>query len=219
VSGVAQQGDAHAKQRLACAVLLLRPGRWASRASPNCSFGGTQLPSPAVSRSKLIETREQLRQTVEAIRSAGQTIAFTNGCYDLLHVGHVRSLEGARRWGDRLIVGVNSDASVRRNKGANLPIVPEAERAEVIGALACVDHVFVFDDPTTDGLLELIRPDAYCKGTEYTIENLPERDTVKRLGIAFRQVGDPKDHSTTELIRRIVSAHGHQSAQVRTREE
>jgi rfaE bifunctional protein nucleotidyltransferase chain/domain len=156
--------------------------------------------------SKLIETREQLRRTVEAIRSAGQSIAFTNGCYDLLHVGHVRSLQGARGCGDRLIVGVNSDASVRRNKGDHLPIVPEAERAEVLAALACVDHVFIFDDPTVDALLELIRPDAYCKGTEYTVETLPERDTVKRLGITFRQVGDPKVHSTTELIQRVAAA-------------
>lgn len=152
--------------------------------------------------------RERLREAVESIRAAGEAIAFTNGCYDLLHVGHVRSLAGARRCGDRLIVGVNSDRSVQRNKGPNLPIVPEAERAELLAALVCVDHVFIFDDPTVDALLELIRPDAYCKGPEYTVETLPERDTVKRLGIRFEQVGDPKDHSTTALIRRIVAAHG-----------
>src|SRR5688572_20137581 len=140
-----------------------------------------------MSRSKVLETREQLRQAVEAIRAAGQTIAFTNGCYDLLHVGHVRSLQGARRCGDRLVVGVNSDASVKRNKGPNLPIVPAVERAEVLAGLACVDHVLIFDDPTVDALLELIRPDAYCKGPEYTVETLPERDTVKRLGIRFEQ--------------------------------
>ena len=163
-----------------------------------------------MSVSKLIETREQLRGVVESIREAGETIAFTNGCYDLLHVGHVRSLQGARRCGDRLIVGVNSDASVQRNKGPKLPIVPERERAELLAALNCVDHVFIFDDPTVDPLLELIRPDAYCKGPEYTTETLPERDTVKRLGIRFEQVGDPKDHSTTALIRRIVAAHGSQ---------
>ena len=160
---------------------------------------------------KLVETREQLRSTVESLRAAGQTIAFTNGCYDLLHVGHVRSLQGARRCADRLIVGVNSDASVRRNKRPNLPIVPERERAELLAALACVDHVLIFGDPTVDELLELIRPDAYCKGPEYTMENLPERETVKRLGIRFENVGDPKDHSTTGLIQRIVAAHGGRS--------
>src|SRR5687768_5433465 len=160
-----------------------------------------------MSVSKLIETREQLRQAVESLRSAGETVAFTNGCYDLLHVGHVRSLQGARACGDRLIVGVNSDASVKRNKGPHLPVVPEHERAEVLAALACVDHVFVFDDPTVDPLLELIQPDAYCKGPEYDMNNLPERETVRRLGITYRQVGDPKDHSTSDLIRRVIASH------------
>ena len=156
--------------------------------------------------SKLIPTREHLRDLVASIRATGQTIAFTNGCYDLLHVGHVRSLQGARACADRLIVAINSDASVRRNKGPHLPIVPQEERAEVLAALASVDYVFVFDDPTVDALLELIRPDAYCKGPEYNMENLPERETVRRLGIQYRQVGDPKDHSTTDLIRRVAAA-------------
>lgn len=160
-----------------------------------------------MSSTKLLETRRQLREAVEAIRAAGESIALTNGCYDLLHVGHVRSLQGARQAADRLIVGVNSDASVKRNKGPKLPIVPELERAELLAALACIDLVFIFDDPTVDSLLELIQPDVYCKGPEYTVETLPERDTVKRLGIRFAQVGDPKDHSTTALIRRIVAAH------------
>ena len=140
---------------------------------------------------------------VESIRATGKTIAFTNGCYDLLHVGHVRSLQGARACADVLIVGANSDSSVKRNKRPDLPIVPENERAEMLAALACVDHVFVFDDPTVDALLESIRPTVYCKGPEYTIDTLPESATVRRLGIQFRQVGDPKDHSTTDLIRRI----------------
>jgi rfaE bifunctional protein nucleotidyltransferase chain/domain len=157
-----------------------------------------------------------LREAVRAIRAAGETIAFTNGCYDLIHVGHIRSLEGAKRHADRLIVGINSDASVRGNKGEGHPIVPAVERAEVLAALACVDYVIVFDDKTVDPLLELIRPDAYCKGTEYTIETLPERETVKRLGIAFHRVGDPKDHSTTDLIRRVVEAHAKPAA-VRSR--
>ena len=155
---------------------------------------------------KVIPTKEHLRDVVASVRAAGETIAFTNGCYDLLHVGHVRSLQGARACADRLIVGVNSDASVKRNKGPRLPVVPQHERAEVLAALACVDYVFVFDDPTVDPLLELIRPDAYCKGPEYDMNNLPERETVRRLGIAYRQVGDPKDHSTTDLIRRVAEA-------------
>jgi rfaE bifunctional protein nucleotidyltransferase chain/domain len=159
-----------------------------------------------MSVSNFIANPQRLRDVVESIRAAGETIAFTNGCYDLLHVGHVRSLQGARACADRLIVGVNSDASVKRNKGPHLPVVPETERAEVLAALACVDYVFVFDDPTVDPLLELIRPDAYCKGPEYTMENLPERETVRRLRITYRQVGDPKDHSTSDLIRRVAES-------------
>ncbi len=156
---------------------------------------------------KLISTRDALNEVVARLRREGKRIAFSNGCFEILHVGHLRSLQDARRHGDCLIVAVNSDDSVRQYKGRQEPIVPEDERAEIVGGLACVDFVYIFDEPTVDGLLEDIRPDAYCKGPEYTMENLPERETLKRVGGTLVQVGDPKDHSTSDLLRRI-AAHG-----------
>ena len=152
---------------------------------------------------KLISTRDALSEVVARLRREGKRIAFSNGCFEILHVGHLRSLQDARRHGDCLIVAVNSDDSVRRYKGREEPIVPEHERAEIVGGLACVDFVYIFDEPTVDGLLEDIRPDAYCKGPEYTMENLPERETLKRVGGTLVQVGDPKEHSTSSLFRRI----------------
>ena len=156
-----------------------------------------------MSEKKVIATRDALSDVVARLRRDGNRIAFSNGCFEILHVGHLRSLQDARRKGDCLIVAVNSDDSVARYKGREEPIVPEHERAEILGGLACVDFVYIFDEPTVDGLLELIRPDAYCKGPEYTMENLPERETLKRIGVPLVQVGDPKDHSTSSLFRRI----------------
>jgi len=156
---------------------------------------------------KRIRSLDELVKLTGALRGAGKRIALTNGCYEILHVGHLRSLQGARREADCLIVAVNSDASVARWKGRR-PVVPEAERAELVAALDCVDHVYVFDEPSVDALLEAIRPDAYCKGPEYTLDNLPERETLARIGGRLVAVGGPKDHSTTELIRRIVELHG-----------
>lgn len=160
-----------------------------------------------MAQGKLLMTPEALDDAVRRLRAAGKTIALTNGCYEILHVGHLRSLRSAREQGDCLIVAINSDESTRRYKGPGHPAVPQDERAEILAGLACVDHVYVFDEPTVDGLLERIRPDAYCKGPEYTMDNLPERDTLRRLGGRLVTVGDPKNHSTTELIRRIVALH------------
>ena len=151
-------------------------------------------------------TEQDLLAQVEADRREGRTIAFANGCFDLLHVGHVRYLQGARAEADRLVVAINSDLSTRGLKGEGRPILDERARAELVGALRCVDYVVIFDDPTVDPLLELIRPDANSTGPEYEMNNLPERETVRRLGITYRQVGDPKDHSTTDLIRRVAEA-------------
>ncbi len=152
---------------------------------------------------KLIATRDALKELVATLREQHKKIAFSNGCFELLHVGHLRSLQGARQHGDCLIVAVNSDASVKRYKGREHPIVPEQERAEIIAGLDCVDYVYLFDEPTVDGLLQDIRPDVYCKGPEYTMENLPEAETLRRVGGRLVQVGDPKDHSTSDLFRRI----------------
>src|SRR6187397_1911700 len=123
-------------------------------------------------------TDAELAAAVEADRRAGRSLAFANGCFDLLHVGHVRYLEGARREADRLIVAVNDDASVRALKGANQPVIPEAARAELVAALRAVDYVVIFPDATVERLLRLVKPDVHCKGTDYTVDTVPERAVV-----------------------------------------
>jgi D-glycero-beta-D-manno-heptose 1-phosphate adenylyltransferase len=136
-------------------------------------------------------------------RAAGCTIAFANGCFDLLHVGHVRYLQGAAAEGDRLVVAVNDDESVRRLKGAGRPILPAADRAEIVASVRGVDYVVVFDGDTVAPLLELLRPDVHCKGTDYTVDTVPERETVRAYGGRIAIVGDPKSHSTRELLSRV----------------
>jgi rfaE bifunctional protein nucleotidyltransferase chain/domain len=151
----------------------------------------------------MILTRSQLVERVASDRSQKLTIAFANGAFDLLHVGHIRYLEGARREADRLVVAINSDTSVRGLKGPNRPILSENDRAELVDALRAVDYVVIFDEPTVTPLLELIKPDVHCKGTDYTIDTVPERDTVRAYGGRIAIVGDPKDHSTTDLLTRL----------------
>jgi rfaE bifunctional protein nucleotidyltransferase chain/domain len=147
--------------------------------------------------------RERLAERVAADRAAGRTIAFANGCFDLLHVGHVRYLEASAREGDRLVVAVNDDEAVRALKGPGRPILPAADRAELVAALRCVDYVVVFSEPTVGPLLQALTPDVHCKGTDYTVESVPERDIVKGYGGRTAIVGDPKDHSTRALLARI----------------
>ncbi len=149
-----------------------------------------------------IVTRAELIELVGRDRSQKLTIAFANGAFDLLHVGHIRYLEGARREADRLVVAVNSDDSVRALKGPTRPILPQADRAELVDALRAVDYVVIFDEPTVAPLLALLKPDVHCKGTDYTVDTVPERDTVRAYGGRIAIVGDPKDHSTTELLSR-----------------
>jgi rfaE bifunctional protein nucleotidyltransferase chain/domain len=136
----------------------------------------------------------------EAARANGQPVIFANGCFDMLHVGHVRYLQRAKDLGGILIVAVNSDQSVRKIKGDGRPLMPEDERAEIVAALGCVDFVTIFSDSTVNNLLLAIRPDVQVKGTDYTVDTVPERETVKSYGGRVAIVGDPKDHSTTELI-------------------
>jgi rfaE bifunctional protein nucleotidyltransferase chain/domain len=150
-----------------------------------------------------IVDRPTLAARVEEDRSGGLTVAFANGAFDLLHVGHIRYLEGARREGDRLVVAVNSDASIRGLKGPNRPVLAEGDRAELVAALRAVDYVVIFDEPTVASLLELLKPDVHCKGTDYTVDTVPERDTVRAYGGRIAIVGDPKDHSTTDLLSRL----------------
>lgn len=148
-------------------------------------------------------TDDALEAAIAEDRAAGRTIAFANGCFDILHVGHVRYLDGARHEADRLVVAVNDDTSVRGLKGPHRPILPAAARAELVAALRPVDYVVVFGEPTVERLLRRIRPDVHCKGTDYTVENVPERAVMKELGGRVAIVGDPKDHSTRDLLERI----------------
>ena len=140
---------------------------------------------------------------VDAARAAGQTVAFANGCFDVLHVGHVRYLRGAKAEADVLVVGINGDASVRRLKGEGRPVQPEADRALIVAAQRAVDHVVVFHEDDVKGLLLALRPDVHCKGTDYTPETVPEREVVRSYGGRVAIVGDPKDHDTRKLIARI----------------
>jgi len=150
-----------------------------------------------------ILSRQELVSRVANDRTRGLKHAFANGGFDLLHVGHVRYLEAARREADRLIVAVNDDRSIQRLKGPTRPVLPEADRAELVAALRAVDYVIIFSEPTVTPLLELLRPDVHCKGTDYTVDTVPERDTVRAYGGRIAIVGDPKDHSTSDLLTRL----------------
>ncbi len=144
--------------------------------------------------------RDQVRALGERLRAEGRRIAFANGCFDILHVGHVRYLEEARACGDVLVVGVNSDRAVGALKGKGRPILPEEGRAELVAALEAVDYVVIFDDLTATEILLDLLPDVHCKGTDYTKESVPEREVVRSFGGEIRIVGDPKNHSTRELL-------------------
>lgn len=139
---------------------------------------------------------------------AGKKIVLANGCFDILHVGHVRYLEGARRLGDTLVVAINSDRSVRALKGEGRPILNERERVALVSALRCVDHVVVFDEADVTRVLETLRPSVHAKGTDYTDSTVPEREQVLAYGGQVRITGDPKDHSTRDVIRRILETNG-----------
>jgi len=147
-----------------------------------------------------ILTREELKRCVATWRRAGEHVTLANGCFDLLHVGHVRYLHAAKKLGGKLIVALNSDESVRRLKGDGRPLMPAEERAEIIAALADVDAVVIFSEPDVRALIREIRPDVQAKGTDYSAENVPERDAMLQCGGRVVIVGDPKDHSATEII-------------------
>ena len=146
---------------------------------------------------------EELAKQVASAREVGARIVFANGCFDVLHVGHVRYLDGASRLGDLLIVGVNSDEQVAIQKGAGRPVMPANERAEIVAALESVTYVTIFDEPTVEQLLLALKPDVHAKGTDYTTDTVPERDVVRSYGGRVAIVGDPKDHSTTTIIARL----------------
>ena len=149
--------------------------------------------------------RTELIARVEIERQKRKKIVLANGCFDLFHVGHIRYLAGAKDLGDYLVVGINSDEQVRKLKGENRPFMNELERAEIVSAFAFVDFVTIFDEPTVTELIRAIRPDFHAKGTDYTTETVPEREIVKEYGGKVAIVGDPKDHSSTDLIKLVGS--------------
>jgi rfaE bifunctional protein nucleotidyltransferase chain/domain len=150
---------------------------------------------------KKILSRDTLRLQVEEWKRAGERVILANGNFDLLHVGHVRYLAGAKALGGTLVVAINSDSSVRALKGEGRPVMPEQERAEIVAALADVDAVVIFPELDVRAIIREIHPDIQAKGTDYTVDNVPERDTVSEYGGRVAIVGDPKDHSTTDIIR------------------
>ncbi len=152
-----------------------------------------------VAESKIV-TRDRLRELLAEHRRRGQKIVLANGCFDTLHVGHTRYLEGARREGDILVVAVNSDSSVCALKGPGRPVLPETARAALVGALRSVDYVVLFSEPNVKSLLEDLRPDVHAKGTDYTTDTVPERATSSRLGVRVAIVGDAKEHSTRDFL-------------------
>jgi rfaE bifunctional protein nucleotidyltransferase chain/domain len=155
--------------------------------------------------SKLVD-RKTLASAAVELRKQGKKIVFANGCFDLLHVGHVRYLEGARAEGNVLIVGVNGDAGVKGLKGPGRPVLNERARAELVAALRVVDYVVIFPEPTVEPLLNELRPDVHAKGTDYTTETVPEKAVAEKLGIRVAIVGDPKDHSTRGLLQSVRGA-------------
>ena len=155
----------------------------------------------STSKHPKIVSRVELRRRVTAWRRAGERVTLANGCFDLVHVGHIRYLRAARDLGGKLVVAVNSDASVRALKGAGRPVMPADERAEILAALADVDAVVIFPEKDVRAIIREIRPDFQAKGTDYTAESVPERDVVEACGGRVAIVGDPKNHSATEIIR------------------
>jgi len=171
----------------------------------------TQDDKRVQARSKLVEL-DDLLAGLAGRRAGGARVVFTNGAFDLLHVGHLRSLERARAVGDVLVVGLNSDASVRSGKPPGRPVIPERERAELIAALACVDFVVLFDEPTAERLVRAIRPEIYVKGADYSLDALPEAPIVQAYGGRVELLPLEEGHSTSGLIQEIVARFGHRAS-------
>ena len=150
-----------------------------------------------------VKALPEISTLVSEHQKTGKTVVFANGCFDLLHVGHIRYLEAARALGDILVLGLNGDKSVRQLKGPGRPLMNQEERAEILAALECVDYLVIFDEPTAKEVLETLQPNIHAKGTDYTRESVPERETVLSYGGSIAIVGDPKDHSTKDFLRQI----------------
>jgi len=156
-------------------------------------------------KSRKIKTLAQLKPIVARLKKRGKRIVLANGCFDLFHVGHVRYLRSARNRGDVLVVALNSDASVRALKGPGRPIMGQAERAEILAAFECVDYVTIFDDPNVERILLALKPDVHAKGSDYTIDSVPERETVKSYGGEIYIAGGPKVRSTRDVVKKIAA--------------
>jgi len=161
-----------------------------------------------VEKVEKLKTTEELVTILGPAKAAGLRVVFSNGCFDLLHGGHVSYLEDAKAKGDLLVVGLNSDASMRKIKGPNRPVIPEDQRAEILAALETVDYIVLFDDPTCERLLRTLRPHVHAKGTDYTRETVPEREIAHELGIEIYIAGDSKENSTKDLIQLILERYG-----------
>ena len=155
-----------------------------------------------MSANRILERHDLVREVVAA-KKANKLIIFANGCFDVLHVGHLRYLEGAKALGDLLIVAINSDAQARRLKGEGRPLMPQDQRAEIVASLAAVDYVTIFEEPTVTELLLALKPDIHAKGTDYTVDTVPERDVVRSYGGRVAIAGDPKDHSSSQMIGKV----------------
>ena len=151
----------------------------------------------------VLSSVDQLRDIVFCLKSEGKKVVLANGAFDILHVGHIRCLRDARSRGDYLVVAVNSDASIRKYKHPKRPIIKQEERVELVAAIRWVDYVVTFDEPTCDELIEAIEPDIVAKGTDYTEDSVPEKETIERVGATVAICGDPKDHASTKVIQRI----------------
>jgi rfaE bifunctional protein nucleotidyltransferase chain/domain len=184
-----------------------RDSRKEERRSSDNVGTGTGRRGPRLVKMGRIVNEDQLADLLGADRAEGRTVALANGCFDVLHVGHTRYLAGAAAEADRLVVAVNDDQSVHRLKGEGRPILSAADRAEMVAALDGVDYVVTFSDPDVNRLLKRLKPDVHCKGTDYTVETVPERQTVLGYGGRLAIVGDPKDHSTRVLLSAIKAHH------------
>ncbi len=156
---------------------------------------------------KKFRKREELAKIIKALKKKGKKVVFANGCFDIMHVGHVRFLRGAKAKGDILVVALNSDASVRKLKGKGRPLVNEKERAEMMAAFEFVDYVTIFGEQTVEKTLEILRPDFHAKGTDYTVKTVPEREMAAKLGIKIVIAGDKKNHSTKDIIKTILERY------------
>jgi len=156
-----------------------------------------------MNEAKILLDHQKLISVINEHKKKGQKIVFTNGCFDLIHVGHIRCLQGAKEEGDILVVGVNSDTSMRAFKKKGRPLMPERERLEILSAITYIDYITLFSEPTVDKLLQSIRPHVFAKGTDYGVEDVPERDTALSIQARIAIVGDPKDHSSTDYLKKI----------------